>query len=195
MHGNQTMSSFRSKDEHSPLSIRVAGATASIALLFLAGKIGGLVRQIVIASSYGAGAEFDAFVVAFTIPEIASRCGIDVAPIDVTDDEEAHWLEACVWPDQIDRFERLRSAIALARLKPPELLAGDAVPSLAPAIERMARSGHPVVTNSWVLNYLTPDNRAAYVAELDRIGAAADISWVYIESPSVTPELPAPDDL
>jgi len=128
-------------------------------------------------------------------PSAAVRCGIDVAPIDVTSDDEAHWLEACVWPDQADRFRRLAAAIEIARQAPPELLAGDAVPSLAPAIERMARGGHPVVTNSWVLNYLTSEQRVAYLAELDRIGEHTDMSWAYVEAPGLVPELPAPDDL
>ncbi len=124
------------------------------------------------------------------MPTIASRCGIDRSPIDVTDDGEARWLEACVWPDQADRFHRLVEAIAIARTAPPELLAGDAVTSLAPAIDRVASSAHPVVTNSWVLNYLTPDERVAYLAELDRIGAERDLSWVYAEAPALIPELP-----
>jgi hypothetical protein len=124
------------------------------------------------------------------IPIIAARCGVDVNPIDVTDDGEAHWLEACVWPDERDRFLRLRAAIEIARAAPPEILAGDAVASLAPAIDRLARSGHPIVTNTWVLNYLDQAAREAYVTELDRIGGRLDISWVYGESPTLTPGLP-----
>jgi hypothetical protein len=126
------------------------------------------------------------------MPVIASRCGIDRHPIDVTDPGEAHWLEACVWPDQADRFHRLVRAIELAREHPPELLAGDAVTSLAPAIERIG--AHPVVTNSWVLNYLTASERVAYLAELDRIGAERDLSWVYAEAPALIPELPNEPD-
>jgi hypothetical protein len=99
-----------------------------------------------------------------------------------------------VWPDQADRFHRLVEAIGIARTAPPELLAGDAVTSLAPAIERVASSAHPVVTNSWVLNYLTPDERVAYLAELDRIGAERDLSWVYAEAPALIPELPTGPD-
>ena len=110
------------------------------------------------------------------IPTIAARCGIDQRPIDVTDDGEARWLEACVWPDQADRFHRLVAAIEIARANPPEILAGDAVASLGPAIERIGTQAHPVVTNSWVLNYLTPEQRIAYLAELERIGAARDLS-------------------
>jgi hypothetical protein len=124
------------------------------------------------------------------IPTIAARCGIDQRPIDVTDEDEARWLEACVWPDQADRFHRLVSAIEIARANPPEILAGDAVASLGPAIERIGRHAHPVVTNSWVLNYLTSDDRIAYLAELERIGTGRDLSWVYAEAPALIPELP-----
>ena len=128
------------------------------------------------------------------LPEIATRCGIDRRPIDVTDPVEAQWLEACVWPDQVDRFRRLVAAIELARELPPELLAGDAVSSLRPAIDRVGASAHPVVTNSWVLNYLTPAGRIDYLAELDAIGAERDLSWVYAEAPALIPELPNEPD-
>jgi hypothetical protein len=128
------------------------------------------------------------------LPTIDARCGVDQRPIDVTDDDEAQWLEACVWPDQADRFHRLVAAIGLARERPPEILAGDAVTSLGPALDRLGKQAHPVVTNSWVLNYLTSDARVAYVAELDRIGAHDDISWVYAEAPAHIPELPNSPD-
>jgi len=129
-----------------------------------------------------------------TMPTVGTRCGIDRTPVDVTDDGEARWLEACVWPDQADRFHRLVEAIGIAREHPPELLAGDAVGSLAPAVERIARAGHPVVTNSWVLNYLTSAERVAYLAELERLGTAGDLSWVYAEAPALIPELPNEPD-
>ncbi len=129
------------------------------------------------------------------MPGIVARCGIDRSPIDVTDDGEARWLEACVWPDQADRFHRLVAAIELARAHPPELLAGEAVDSVAPAIERLAVRGHPVVTTSWVLNYLAPTERTAFIAELERMGRQLDLSWVFAESPAQTPELPHADDL
>jgi hypothetical protein len=130
------------------------------------------------------------FPVPATMPTIAARCGVDRNPIDIADDGEARWLEACVWPDQPDRFHRLREAIALAKINPPEVLAGDAVMSLEPAIEQVGRNAHPVVTNSWVLNYLTPQGRVDYLAELDRIGTTRDLSWAYVEAPALIEELP-----
>ncbi len=125
-----------------------------------------------------------------SMPTITARCGIDRSPINVTDTGEARWLEACVWPDQADRFHRLVAAIELARTNPPQLLAGDAVTSLAPAIARFGADVHPVVTNTWVLNYLTAAERIAYLSELDRIGSDRDLSWVYAEAPALIPELP-----
>jgi hypothetical protein len=129
-----------------------------------------------------------------SLPSIGRRCGIDRRPVDVTDPQEARWLEACVWPDHVERFERLAAAIELACQDPPELLAGDAVTSLASALERLGSDLHPVVTNSWVLNYLTAEQRIAYLAELDRIGATHDLSWVYAEAPVHIPELPNSPD-
>ncbi len=127
------------------------------------------------------------------LPSITARRGIDRSPIDIADDAEARWLEACVWPDQTDRFERLRAAIAIGRAEPPEIVVADAVTALAPAVESVGGVGHPVVTNSWVLNYFTPDARTAYVAELERIGATRDLSWIWFESPPLVPELPGAD--
>lgn len=127
------------------------------------------------------------------VPSIAARVGLDRNPIDVTDPDEARWLMACVWPDQPDRFERLRGAISIASARPPRLVRGDAVSDVATVIDLVAEQGHPVVLNSWVLNYLDRHARAAYVAELDRVGASRDLTWVFAESPGLAPGLPFPD--
>jgi hypothetical protein len=129
-----------------------------------------------------------------SMPTIVARCGVDRQPIDVTRHEEARWLEACVWPDQAERFHRLVAAIDIAREHPPEVLRGDAVTALATGIERVGASAHPVVTNSWVLNYLTSRQRIAYLDELERIGHQRDLSWVYAEAPDRIPELPVSPD-
>ena len=127
-----------------------------------------------------------------TMPTIARSIGIDRSPIDVLDDVEVRWLEACVWPDQADRFDRLVAAVALAREYVPDVRAGDAVHDLAAVVHEAAEWGHPVVTNSWVLNYLPDDTRREYVAELDRLGTELDLSWIIAEAPSQTPGLPVP---
>lgn len=61
------------------LGARLAGATAVMAGLALAGKGLGLVREMVIAHTFGAGRDYDAFLVAFTGPEILSFVALYVA--------------------------------------------------------------------------------------------------------------------
>jgi hypothetical protein len=126
------------------------------------------------------------------LPVIAERLGLDRAPVDVHDAAATRWLEACVWPDQPDRFSRLRTALGMARSAGVVVRQGDAVGDTPALVGSLARSGHPVVTNTWVLNYLSGAERTAYVDALDTVGAGLDLSWVYVESPYLTPELPGP---
>jgi hypothetical protein len=126
------------------------------------------------------------------MPVIAARLGIDRRPVDLADESAVRWLEACVWPDQTDRFERLRAALTLARREGIAVRVGDAVTDVGLLVESIASSGHPVVTNTWVLNYLSAAERAAYVHVLDAVGTHVDLSWIYLESPYLTPELPGP---
>jgi hypothetical protein len=127
-----------------------------------------------------------------SMPRVIRSVGVDASPIDVTDDDEVRWLEACVWPDQADRFARLVAAIELARATGVDVRRGDAVTALDGLIDEARQHAHPVVTNSWVLNYLSDEQRLAYVAELDRIGDSIDLSWLIAESPAATVGLPVP---
>lgn len=134
------------------------------------------------------------------MPAVLDGVGLDLSPIDVRDDAATRWLEACVWPDQADRFARLRAALRLARARAAEgrldLRVGDAVADSAGLVDELAErtGGHPVVTNSWVLNYLTTEQRSSYVAALDAVGARRDLSWVYAESPALVEGVPRPPD-
>ncbi len=125
------------------------------------------------------------------MPVVAERSGLDRVPVDVHDPDRRRWLEACVWPDQTDRFERLRAALAIAATADVEVRAGDAVADTAPMAAAMG--AHPVITNTWVLNYLSSAQRRAYLEALDGLGAERDVSWVFAESGALVPELPVAD--
>lgn len=68
------------------------------------------------------------------VPRIASRTGVDLAPVDVSEPESVAWLEALVWPEQTARLERLRAAVALRREASVRMVAGDAAAVLAPTL-------------------------------------------------------------
>ena len=130
-----------------------------------------------------------------SVPTMAAGRGIDLVPIDITEPDDARWLEACCWPDQKDRFERLVAAIEIARLDPPTLVTGDAIEVIRSVIDEVPGDQHPVVTSTWALNYLEPDDRRRFLAELDAAGAERDMSWVFAESPALTAELPHSEEL
>jgi hypothetical protein len=109
--------------------------------------------------------------------QIASRAGCDTRPVDPRSDEGRLTLASYVWPDQVERHERLRAALEIAR---------DVVVERAGAAEwteaRLAEPAEGVATvvfHSIVMQYL-PD------AERDRFEEAiatapGTVAWLRME--------------
>jgi hypothetical protein len=96
------------------------------------------------------------------LPDVVWRAGIDLAPVDVTDDDACAWLETLVWPEHDERRARLRAALAIARRDPPRIVPGDLLEVL-PALAAEAPSDATlVVFHSAVLAYLDTAARAAF---------------------------------
>ena len=185
----------RLADEVGPLALLDIGASAGLVLNFDRYSYdydGRVVHPVDGPSAVRVSCRTDGTVpVPRAMPPIVDRLGLDQHPVDVANPLAARWLRACVWPDQLDRLDRLDGAIAIAQHQPVEVRRGDAVDDLASAVDDL--DGHPVVMNSWVLNYLTARRRSDYVEALDQIGADRGLSWVFAESPHVTPDLPHPN--
>ena len=128
------------------------------------------------------------------IPAITTRIGLDARPVDLSNHTEVRWLQACVWPDQVDRLKRLRAAIEVTQTHPVAIEDGDAVNDLTTAIGRVALTELPVVVNSWALAYLTGAQRREYRRTMEHLGSERDLTWIHLEAPSDCPELDAPDD-
>lgn len=116
------------------------------------------------------------------LPDIAWRAGLDLDPVDLTDAGQRAWLETLVWPEQTDRLQRLRGAMAVAQADPPRVVRGDLRTDL-PALARAAPAGATlVVFHSAVLAYV-PDvaMREAFARTVRDIGAV----WISNEAPGV----------
>ena len=48
-------------------------------------------------------------------PKVEMRLGLDIAPLDVLDTDQATWLRACVWPSDGARLSRLEQGISRFR--------------------------------------------------------------------------------
>jgi hypothetical protein len=102
----------------------------------------------------------------------AQRVGSDPMPIDPTSTEGRLALTAYVWPDQAQRLERLRAALAIAREHPPLVRRMGA----ADFVERLAlRSGElTVLWHSVMWQYLSGQEQQRVSDRLEALAAAAD---------------------
>ncbi|MBG6099219.1 DUF2332 domain-containing protein [Nocardioides sp. WG-D5] len=125
-------------------------------------------------------------------PRITARVGIDLNPLDVTDEEDIRWLLTLIWPGHDERRDRLAAAIETTRAEPPRLLAGDMLDRLDDALEIAAASGGtPVVHHSAAAAYLDEQDRARLEHRMRTLVAAGRCHWISLEGPRVIPSLAA----
>ncbi|WP_181774225.1 DUF2332 domain-containing protein [Amycolatopsis pittospori] len=108
---------------------------------------------------------------------VTARAGLDRAPVDLADEDELAWLEACVWADQPDRIRLLRTAAAAQGKQRPDLITGDAVDDLASAAATLPADAPLVVLTSHVLAYLG-DRRADFLDALRALAGERPLWWV-----------------
>lgn len=119
-------------------------------------------------------------------PEITSRTGLDLSPVDVTDPAARAWLEAFIWPEQTTELATLRGAIALAQSSGVAAVArGDAVTDLESLIDSLAGTEPVVVFTASLLSYLPAGARTAFAEQLRRAGTRRPVAWVFAEAPGL----------
>jgi len=116
------------------------------------------------------------------LPEVVWRAGLDLAPIDVTDDESVSWLESLIWPGEGDRLTLLRAAVRVAREDPPRIVRGDLRRDLpALALEAPERATL-VVFHTAVLGYVwDAADRRGFADTVRALGAR----WIANEVPGL----------
>lgn len=121
-------------------------------------------------------------------PDIAvvGRASVDVSPIDVTTDDGRLSMLSFVWPDQLERFDRLERAIQIARAHPLHVEAADAGAWLGEQLAAPAPSGvATVVFHSIVWQYLPHATKDAVRCALTGAGARSDpdqpLHWLRME--------------
>ena len=129
------------------------------------------------------------------IGSIGQRTGVDPAPIDASNAEQARWLQACVWPGIPERPERLAAALSVVSQHPPSLLKGDAVEDLVPLVASLPERVLPVVLSTWALAYVSAEGRERILSELDALGRTLDLAIITLEEPRFTPWIETPDEL
>ena len=118
------------------------------------------------------------------LPGVATRIGIDLAPLDLESDDDRLWLTACLWPEEQRRHERF-SAVVEARSSWPHssVLTGSALDLVGDAISQGDPSVLTVVMNTWVCAYFSVEDQVAYFESMARRCLEGNVAWISIESP------------
>ncbi len=123
--------------------------------------------------------------------EIASICGCDVSPIDLSDAPSALKLKSYVWPDALARMVRIDAAITLASQSPPDLVQMDAGDFVR---QQLAREQEPGTTramfHSIMWQYMPAETQAAITSAVEQAGAQATpdkpLAWISLETNPAT---------
>ncbi len=122
-----------------------------------------------------------------THPRVAWRGGVDLNPLDVTDDDAMAWLTTLVWPEQDERRERLRAAVDVARREPPVIREGDLLEHVADLVDEATPHGTPVVLHSAVIAYLEEPDRERFHDLMTGLVAEGRCRWISNEGGRVLP--------
>jgi hypothetical protein len=119
---------------------------------------------------------------------VASHAACDMSPIDLSSDSAARRLMSYVWPDQRDRVERLRAAIALAQRLQLCVDAADALTWLQDVLATQRPGRATVIYHSVMWQYLPEPTRNGLRGLIEASGAhataQAPLAWLAFEPPA-----------
>ncbi|MFG6467852.1 DUF2332 family protein [Roseateles sp. BYS87W] len=122
------------------------------------------------------------------------RQGVDPALVRLDDPQGLRWLQACLWPHDAARRERLRRAVAQCQVLPLQCVqADDAVAALRDWVQRVPAGMQAVLLTSWVLYYFSEPALQALRDAADTLALSHGLAWVCGELPALSaPGVPVP---
>ena len=119
--------------------------------------------------------------------EIVSTKGCDVAPVDLTDPEQALRLKAYIWPEHSVRFGRLEAAISEAAKSAPDLVQMNGADFIETELAKPQLAGTTrVLMHSVVWQYIPADQQERITRAMETAGAAATperpLAWISLEA-------------
>lgn len=119
--------------------------------------------------------------------DIVEATGCDVAPVDLTDPDQALRLRAYIWPELSERFARMDAAVEAANRFAPEIERIRAGAFVENVLAREPKAGVTrMIMHSVVWQYIPADERAEITAAIEAAGEAATmeapLAWVMLEA-------------
>ena len=119
--------------------------------------------------------------------DIVGSKGCDLAPVDLTDPDQALRLKAYIWPEFTTRFMRMDAAIEAANRFPPEIARQRGGEFVADMLSGEMQPGVTrALVHSVVWQYVPQDERERIEVEMVEAGASATeeapLAWISLEA-------------
>lgn len=114
-------------------------------------------------------------------PTVASRIGLELNPVDLSDPDQRDWLRALVWPDQVARFGQLEKALEIATRERPDIRAGDAFTLLPDVLCGLPENESVCVYHTFVVYQFSDEMRQALDDMLVAVGLRRPVWRLSIE--------------
>lgn len=101
--------------------------------------------------------------------EVGYRVGVDLNPIDLSDEDDLGWMLALIWPEHSQRRVQLESAREVWLENRPQVVKGDAILMLPTLISKTPSDSAVCVYHCHVFNQLSMELRREFVSCLETI--------------------------
>lgn len=114
-------------------------------------------------------------------PRVASRIGLELNPVDLSDPDQRDWLRALVWPDHLMRFAQLEKALRVASQTKLNIRAGDALAQLPEVLRELPEEEPVCVYHTFVVYQFSEGMRRGLDDMLTAVGLRRPIWRLSIE--------------
>ncbi|MBN8539812.1 MAG: DUF2332 domain-containing protein [Deltaproteobacteria bacterium] len=125
-----------------------------------------------------------------TSVNVKSRIGIDLNPVDLLSENEKAWNLALIWPDQLDRRQRIENALQLLKTTAIDFQRGAANQVLPSLSSKIPNDQLLCVLHSFSLNQFSSDDRVGFDKVLETASLKREIwriglEWLGTKSPEL----------
>lgn len=113
--------------------------------------------------------------------KIVDRIGVDLNPINLLSETERQWNLALIWPDQIERIERFKSALQILDSTPITFVKGNGNEVLPQIASNVSRDHLLCVMHSFTLNQFSKEDREVFNLRLTHISNDREVWRISLE--------------
>lgn len=119
-------------------------------------------------------------------PTVSFRVGLDLAPVDLSDDKEYRWMQALIWPEHGDRQSILSAARRVWLQSPPTVREGDAMDLLPEELRTVPEQSVLCVFHCHTLNQFAAAARERFESILLEASTRRPVYHLASEGPDVS---------